>query len=983
MDNATLHFAHYEVRRREDGTPWELGRGAMGVTYKAYDAQLRVEVALKVINPGQVGDAKTQALFLREARAAARVHHGNVANVVYLNQDPANPFYAMEFIAGESLRDWLPARGPLAPLLAIGLAQQIALGLEAIHAENVVHRDLKPGNVMIVRASRGREKGASETDAATWQVKIIDFGLARAFAGDALSSNLDALTTGFRGTAVYASPEQCQERVDLDGRSDLYSLGCILWEMLVGAPPFRGGSLHELLTLHVSRPAPVAQLSRLPASLQAVIARLLVKEPEGRFASAAAVVEALERCRERIVSGAEVVDEFVPQSHLETALTAEVPPARRPTVVPISGSASGGQAKPRFTRRALLGGLGFLSITGLVVMAGLIGGWWRTSPSSTEKGPPVAASSTITPAAVPAAPSAPEKSIAVLPFENLSSDQENAFFADGVQDQILTDLSRIADLRVTSRTSVMRYRGKGDLRLREIARELGVTYILEGTVQRSGNKVRVTAQLIDTKTDAHLWADKYDRDLADVFGIQSEVATAIAAQLKAKLTPIERAAIEEKPTTDFAAYDLYLRAKALEQSNNSMMLPATPDNPRQAVRLLEEAVTRDPKFLQAYCLAVRICDALSFSAKGEEAKQYRARAEANLSAAVRLAPAAGDTILAQANHLYVGARQATDAEQGARDFRAAHELLDRALQILPNNAEAWILQARMNRNEGRWDESLDCYRRAHLLSPNDVKIIEEYSFIATYMRRYDLRKALTERGAALTVPPLRWAFEIRGAATEALRAGDNEPEHRVLQRILAENPGTRVEQDLVEHLFATASDDNNAAEMERLAKFFPPPGDLGSRMEAAFRQILIARTRKDEDALLRTVASVLPEMEAAIQSTPKDSSFQAANLIARAGYYCVLVGRKDDGIRWGKRACEMIPISKNSVVGVAMVENLAKIYAQSGENALALDQLELLPDVPGQFHYGWVLADPDWDPLRAEPRFQALLQKMAPKTKKQ
>ena len=193
----------------------------MGVTYKAHDNQLRVDVALKVINPGQVGNAKAQALFQREARAAARVHQSNVANVVFLSEDPENPFYAMEFIAGESLRDWLRVRLPLKPLLAIGLAEQIALGLEAIHAQNVVHRDLKPTNLMIVRTPRGREKGSSESDAATWQVKTIDFGLARAFEGDALSSNLDALTTGFRGTAVYASPEQCEERTDLDGRADL------------------------------------------------------------------------------------------------------------------------------------------------------------------------------------------------------------------------------------------------------------------------------------------------------------------------------------------------------------------------------------------------------------------------------------------------------------------------------------------------------------------------------------------------------------------------------------------------------------------------------------------------------------------------------------------------------------------------------------------------------------------------------------------
>ncbi len=180
---ADLAFGHYRVLRRPDGSIWELGRGAMGVNYKAFDEQLRIDVALKVINPAQLGDAKTRALFLREARAAARVHQSNVANVVFLNPDPTNPFYAMEFIAGESLRDWMRSRLPLSPALAIGLTEQVARGLQAIHAENVVHRDLKPGNVMVVRSVDGREKGASDADPSTWQAKIIDFGLAREFSG--------------------------------------------------------------------------------------------------------------------------------------------------------------------------------------------------------------------------------------------------------------------------------------------------------------------------------------------------------------------------------------------------------------------------------------------------------------------------------------------------------------------------------------------------------------------------------------------------------------------------------------------------------------------------------------------------------------------------------------------------------------------------------------------------------------------------------
>ncbi len=981
MNDETLHFAHYEIRRREDGTPWELGRGAMGVTYKAYDSQLRIEVALKVINPAQVGDAKTQALFLREARAAARVHHGNVANVVFLNQDPTNPFYAMEFIAGESLRDWLQTRCPLEPLLAIGLAEQIAAGLGAIHAESVVHRDLKPGNVMIVRAATGRGKGGSEIDPATWQVKIIDFGLARGFAGDSLSSNVDALTTGFRGTAVYASPEQCQERTDLDGRADLYSLGCILWEMLVGTPPFRGASLQEILTLHVSRPAPLERLSHLSPGLRAVVARLLAKDPDGRFADAAAVVKALEACREKILSGAPGADEMVGSaSQLETAVHAQAANSSRTSTPSTAGAARDTASAPGSKRRVLLGALGLVALAGLV---GLLAGWWRRSPPGTEQAPPLATTApapAVASAVVPALTKGPtptpipEKTIAVLPFENLSSDKENAFFADGVQDQILTDLSRIADLRVTSRTSVMRYRGTADRSLREIAQALGVIYVLEGTVQRSGNKVRVTAQLIDTRTDAHLWAEKYDRDLSDVFGIQSEVATAIAGQLKAKLTPSERAAIEERPTSDLAAYDLYLRANALEQSESSMMLPETPDNLRQMARLLAEAVERDAKFLQAYCLAARVYRRMAARTKGDEKKEYLTRAEANLAAAVRLAPAAGETLVAQADYAY----------GVLNDRRLARESVDTALKVVPNNAGAWWLLARINHTEGRWDECNEAYRRARLLSPNDVKIIESYSFFATTMRDYDLRVALCDRGAALTTPPLRWAFEIRSAATEVHRAGDLRPAKAVRDRILAENPGPRTVQELAQHLYMIAAWDRDVPEMERAEKLLPPPRELGDRMEAARRQVEFGRVRREPAAVRRAAEGFLREVEAATSGVDGKELNNDAELLAEIGRFYALAGRKEDAIRAGMKALELTKADQNVPSQLYVLAILAQIYALTGENALALDQIEYLFRVPGGFalRFGDLLYDPDWDTLRKEPRFLTLLAAYGPKTEK-
>src|SRR5450432_1793055 len=284
-------FAGYRVERAADGSLWKLGSGAMGVTYKAYDERLRVFVALKVITPALVDDAKTQALFLREARAAARVRHGNVASVLALNDTPGNFFYAMEFIAGESLADWLRTRGAMPPAMAIEFATQIARGLEAIHAQQIVHRDLKPSNLMIIPSGRGEPGTSTETNPDAWQVKIIDFGLARGFGGAGPGTEVDAQTIGFRGTALYASPEQCEERGQIDGRSDLYSLGCILWEMLLGSPPFRARTHRELLNQHVSQSVPLERIAYLPAKLRAVLSRLLAKDPTDRFATADAVVK--------------------------------------------------------------------------------------------------------------------------------------------------------------------------------------------------------------------------------------------------------------------------------------------------------------------------------------------------------------------------------------------------------------------------------------------------------------------------------------------------------------------------------------------------------------------------------------------------------------------------------------------------------------------------------------------------------------------
>ena len=262
-DTTALEYAHFRVCQRPDGTPWTLGVGGMGMTYKATDTRLDMDVALKVIHPSRLGDSEVQRLFIREARAAARVGHPNVAAVSFLEDRAGTVFYAMEFVDGLSLHSWLRRNGPISPARALAFAEQIAHGLDAIHAQGLIHRDLKPANVMVATHAPDHPSHAALAASGGCALKIIDFGLARAV-GPSADGDYDAdaplPTIGFRGTAAYASPEQCEELTDLDARSDLYALGCILWEMLTGHPPFRGRSHRDVINHHVGTTPPWMEL---------------------------------------------------------------------------------------------------------------------------------------------------------------------------------------------------------------------------------------------------------------------------------------------------------------------------------------------------------------------------------------------------------------------------------------------------------------------------------------------------------------------------------------------------------------------------------------------------------------------------------------------------------------------------------------------------------------------------------------------------
>src|SRR5882724_10257382 len=367
----------------------------------------------------------------------------------------------------------------------------------------------------------------------------------------------------------------------------------------------------------------------------------------------------------------------------------------------------------------------------------------------------------------------PEKSIAVLPFENLSRDPDNAFFTDGVQDEILTDLAKVADLKVISRTSVMQYKSGVQRNLREIGQQLGVAHLLEGSVQRAGGKVRVNAQLIDARTDGHQWAQSFDRDIADVFTIQSEIAKAIADQLRAKLSPTEKTAIEQPPTSDVTAFDLYNRAKniLLTTSFNANVQPLY----FQAVELLNQAIARDRSFFEAYCLLAYAHDNLYFIANDHTPARL-ALAETAIQSAFRLRPDAGEAHLARAENLY----------RGYLDYDGALAELELARRTLPNDAHLFQLTGSIRRRQGLWEESIRSLERAVDLDPRNIHTLQQIADSYGFLRRYAEAKSVYDR--ALAIAPDDIETKVGRANRELDWRADTKPLHQLIDSIQVTNP---------------------------------------------------------------------------------------------------------------------------------------------------------------------------------------------------
>jgi TolB-like protein/Flp pilus assembly protein TadD len=553
----------------------------------------------------------------------------------------------------------------------------------------------------------------------------------------------------------------------------------------------------------------------------------------------------------------------------------------------------------------------------------------------------------------------PEKSIAVLPFENLSDDKQNAYFADGVQDEILADLAKVADLKVISRTSVMQYKNSVNRNLREIAKALGVAHILEGTVQRSGDRVRVSAQLIDARSDAHLWGEKYDREVADVFAIETELSEQIVAQLKSRLSTKEKAAIEQKPTDDLAAYDLYVRAKTVIE-NSTIDLPLH-ESLVEAVRLLNQALERDPTFALAYYQLAHAHDLIYFVG-ADHTPARLAMADGAIRALDRLRPNSGEAHLAIAKHYY----------WGYLDYDRARVELELAKESLPNDPLPFLLAGFIDRRQSRWEESTKNLERAVELDPQYPLVLEQISRSYTCLRRYADAERVLDR--AIAAAPTEAGLQTSRGLVELYWHADPRPLSSTIQAILAENPHAL--ENIAEFWLFLSLCQRDFDDAQRALASLPIIGchEETIPFPQSWCEGVIAQLRGDTAVAHSAFTSARVEMAKLVEQQPS-----YAEALCALGMADAALGYKDDAIREGRRAAELLPVAKDSVVGALLVQNLALIYAWTGEKDLAFEQLTVAAKLPGFLSYGELRLHPYWDPLRGDPRFEKIVASLAPK----
>jgi serine/threonine protein kinase/Tfp pilus assembly protein PilF len=873
----------------------EIGRGGQGIVYRARQKSLDRTVALKVIGLGPAYMAATKAHFERfrlEAKAAASLNHPCIVPIYEVGERKGCCYFSMGLVEGRQL-DQVIRREPMAFRRAAELIAKLARALHYAHEHGILHRDIKPGNILL------DEKG---------EPHLTDFGLARF-----VETESDVTRTAeVLGTPSYMAPEQAVgNNAAVSSATDVYGLGAVLYQLLTGHPPFAGGTTYETIRLlqEIEPRQPRVWNPKVDRDLSTICLKCLEKNPKRRYSSALALAEDLDRW-----------------------LKHEPIRARRIGVFT--------RGKKWVRRNPSIAVMAAMLLALAVPLAVMI---WKTGSER----------------AGPSNPVAPEKSIAVLPFENLSDEKQNAYFADGIQNEILTRISKIADLKVISRTSTQHYKSAPE-NLPEIGKQLGVAHVLEGSVQKSGDSVRVNVQLIKAATDSHLWADTFDRKLTDIFSVESDVAKAIADQLRAKLTGQEEQAIAAKPTDNPEAYNAYLRGLAYTLKPGLSVA-----NTLGAQKYLKEAVRLDPKFALAWAL-------LSSTESGgyvtqtlqptvtlcEEARQAA-------EAAVTLQPNLGEAVLAKGQYHYAC----------LKDYDIAVHYFEQARPLLPNSSRIPESLAYVMRRRGQWDRSEWYFNKAEQLDPRNGDLLTQHAFSYSFLRRFP--EALRKLDQILNITPddldtLVFKAAIAQAEGDLPRASAllaplhpnaDDPfavEVQVYQAILERWPAPMI-----------------TRLQELLAKPDPALGFYNG--ELRFCLGWAQDVAGDHGAAQETWRQARTELEPFLKEQPENDTLLADLALTNMG-----LGDKAAALALAERVMAANPI-ETPYIGRTPLDIFARVAAGTGEPDRAIVALQKLLSIP----YESLLAsvpltpallrlDPMFDPLRKDPRFQKLCEEKQP-----
>ena len=885
----------------------ELGRGGMGAVYlaKRADGQFHKRAAIKVLKRG-TDTEEVLRRFRIERQILAELEHPNITRLLDAGTTADGlPYFVMEFVEGTPItrfvqRENVDLRGRLSLFIKVCSAVELA------HRHQVIHRDIKPHNVL-VNADR--------------EPKLLDFGIAKLLSIDA-DEGITTVAAERRLTPLYAAPEQ-RAGQPATIATDVYSLGALLYELLTEKPPVADSDSKVSKDVASGRVSKVAANSatehQLRGDLDAIVLFAMRKEPEMRYATVADLADDIRRhlAREPVV-------------------------ARHPTL--------GYRAKCLVKRN---GSRLAVSAAVVIVLAAVLFAFWARSQQNARESAGMPARGVSAPA------SDTRKSIAVLPFQNLSSDPDNAYFADGIQDEVLTRLTKIGDLKVISRTSTQGYQSQQG-NLAEIAKQLGVANILEGSVQKAGNQVRVNVHLVNVQTGSQLWAETYDRKLSDIFSVETEIAKGIAESLQAKLTGREEQALAAKPTNNPQAYDAYLRGLAFETRSNY-----SSDALFKAIEFYDLAVRLDPNFALAWARLSGV-HALLYSNRRDTTAARRDAAKEALENAQRLQPNTPETLLFTGYYQY----------WVLHDYGLAKATFGRVSKMLPGNSEVLYALAAIARSEGHWDESVAYWERGLSLNPRNTALLTEVAFTYAALRQFSKAQKLYDR--ALDILPNELSLMALKASIYQAEGNLQEAAKSLVQVNAQTNSDVAVRIKLTQLRF------ERNPEAMRWVQTRQTRLPLTSGIEKGSKQVGLALAQHVAGDIAHAKADA-EQARNTLESLKKDQPDNAFVAAALAVAYAILE-EKDSALNEAQRAITLLPSNKDRLSGPAFEENLALVEMIIGENSRAIATLTRLLQTP---YGGWLYSptpitpallrlDPLWDPLRADPAFQKLCEEKQP-----